>query len=584
MITKLTLRNFKSVGEQVYDFTRFDLLVGRNNSGKSTVLQAMAIWQFCVDEFHRSKRTGTTGIQVVLPNFTALPVPEFILLWKDRTDRNYPLDPTTGRKKQEFVLIEILLEWQDAAGRTGTFGVELRYHSPQTMYAIPSGGWSVFRECAKAGSLPRIAYVPPFSGLEPTEKFLDISPMRQQVGKGQPGSVLRNLLLRVSGPSARDNGGQPPPRAPTAADWKELAGMVERWFSVKISPPRYESTKDVYITVEYTDGARSYDIISGGSGFHQTLTLLAFLFGYQPTTILLDEPDAHLHVNLQREILDYFKRKSQELGTQFLIATHAEEFARGVNASQIVSLLDRKPKRVESTPDVIRAMADVFNEEITRVMASPYVLYVEGEDDERILRAWAGACSAQEAMDKVCFKTMGGGSKKSMKERADAHFVALQQIVPGVARLMLFDFDDADEAFHPKAGNPALAEWKRKNIENYLLVPDAWHRAALKQLQLAADDLFAQTTLKVIDDFFVGQNLTLPPGRTWRQVNANVFSVVDGKKILFENAESLFQQLRAADPSVALIREVVALTMTRDEIHEDVHEFIGKVRSLTRTD
>ena len=81
MITKLTLRNFKGVGEQVYEFTRFDLLVGRNNSGKSTVLQAMAIWQFCVDEFHRSKRTGTTGIQVVLPNFSALPVPEFILLW-----------------------------------------------------------------------------------------------------------------------------------------------------------------------------------------------------------------------------------------------------------------------------------------------------------------------------------------------------------------------------------------------------------------------------------------------------------------------------------------------------------------------
>lgn len=584
MITKLTLRNFKSVGEQVYDFTRFDLLVGRNNSGKSTLLQAMAIWQFCVDEFHRSRRTGSTGIQVVLPNFTALPVPEFILLWKDRTDRNYPLDPATGKKKQEFVLIEILLEWQDAAGKTGAFGVELRYHSPQTMYAIPSGGWSVFRACEKAGSLPRIAYVPPFSGLEPTEKFLDISPMRQQVGKGQPGSVLRNLLLRVSSPSPRDNGEQPPLRAPKAADWKELAAMVERWFSVKIGAPRYESTKDVYITVEYTDGGRSYDIISGGSGFHQTLTLLAFLFGYRPTTILLDEPDAHLHVNLQREVLDYFKRKSQELGTQFLIATHAEEFARGVDASQIVSLLKRKPTRVESTPAVLQAMADVSNEELTRLMASPHILYVEGESDERILRAWAGACGAQQAMDEVCFKTMGGGGKKNMKLRADAHFAALQQLVPGVSRLMLFDFDDADEAFHPNAGNPVLAEWKRKNIENYLLVPDAWRRAALQQLQLPADDLFAQSTLKPIDDFFVDQNLTLPPGRTWRQVNANIFSVVNGKKILFENADGLFQQLRSADPPVALIREAVALSMTPDEIHDDVHEFIGKVLALAMKD
>src|ERR1700693_2546069 len=109
MITKLALRNFKSVNEQVYEFTPFDLLVGRNNSGKSTVLQALAIWQFCVDEFHRSKRSGSTGVQVVLPNFTALPVPEFNLLWKDRTDRAYPADES-GKKKQEFILIQILLE------------------------------------------------------------------------------------------------------------------------------------------------------------------------------------------------------------------------------------------------------------------------------------------------------------------------------------------------------------------------------------------------------------------------------------------------------------------------------------------
>jgi hypothetical protein len=137
-----------------------------------------------------------------------------------------------------------------------------------------------------------------------------------------------------------------------------------------------------------------------------------------------------------------------------------------------------------------------------------------------------------------------------------------------------------NSAFHPEAGNPVLAEWKRKNIENYLLVPDAWRRAALQQLQLGADDLFAQSTLKIIDDFFVGQNLTLPPGRNWREVSANIFSVVNGKKILFENADGLFQQLRAAEPSVPLIREAVALAMTADEIHDDVHEFIAKIRAM----
>jgi hypothetical protein len=578
MITQLTLRNFKSVGEQIYDFTQFDLLVGRNNSGKSTVLQALAIWQFCVDEFHRSKRSGSKGIQVVLPNFTALPVPEFNLLWKDRTDRQWP--SINGKKKQEYILINIRVEWRRTTGEADSFGVDLRYHSPQTIYAIPTDGWTKFRACEQQGDLPLIAYVPPFSGLEPTEKWLDVSPLRQQVGKGQPGSVLRNLLLRVCpypprGQDGRITKGYTPP-----AEWQELAGIIERWFSVKIHEPKYDSAKDVYITVEYHQKGKDYDIISGGSGFHQILTLLAFLYGYKPTTILLDEPDAHLHVNLQREILDFFKLKSAKMKTQFLIATHAEEFARGVDASQIVSLLSMVPKRIQTTPEVLRAMAEVSNEEITRLMTSPYILYVEGESDERILRAWADQCAARAAMDKICFKSMGGGGKKNMKTKADEHFAALKQIIPEVSRLMLFDYDESNRAFHPKPDNLSLTEWKRKNIENYLLVPDAWRRAALRQMDYGEDELFSPPVLNAINAFFAGQNLTLPPGKTWRNVTANVFSVVDGKRILFDNDDSLFHQLRNGSPSVKLVREQVAINMLPDEIHEDVHRFIGKLVTL----
>ena len=242
------------------------------------------------------------------------------------------------------------------------------------------------------------------------------------------------------------------------------------------------------------------------------------------------------------------------------------------------------PKRIQSTPEVLRAMAEVSNEEITRLMASPYILYVEGESDERILRAWADQCGAQAAMDKVCFKSMGGGGKENMKTKADEHFAALKQIIPEVSRLMLFDYDDSDGAFHPQPDNPSLAEWKRKNIENYLLVPDAWRRAALRQMEYGEDELFAQPVLHAINAFFAGQNLTLPPGKTWRNVTANVFSVVDGKRILFENDDSLFHQLRNGSPSVKLVREQVAINMLPDEIHEDVHQFIGKLVALVGID
>ena len=283
MITKLTLRNFKSVGDQTYEFTDFDLLIGRNNSGKSTVLQALAIWQFCVDEFHRTKRSGGTGIQIVLPNFTALPVPEFNLLWKSRTDRVYPTE--NGVRKQKFILIEIGVEWRNHLGENFSFGVELRYHSPQTIYAIPTGGWSVFKAHDQTGHLPKIAYVPPFSGLEPSEKWLDVAPIRQQVGKGQPGSVLRNLLLWVYPAPKRSQGAPAGKNTPAPEDWLELTSVVKRWFSVELLPPHYDSDKDVFIGVEYKQGDKTYDLIAGGSGFHQTTTLLAFLYGYRPRAI-----------------------------------------------------------------------------------------------------------------------------------------------------------------------------------------------------------------------------------------------------------------------------------------------------------
>ena len=575
MISRLTLRNFKSVGEQIYDFTQFDLLVGRNNSGKSTVLQALAIWQFCVDEFHRSKRSGSKGIQVILPNFTALPVPEFNLLWKDRDIRRSP------NKKQEYILIGIYVEWQRPSGEMATFGVDLRYHSPQTIYAIPGGGWTQFRACEQMGDLPVIAYVPPFSGLEPTEMALDVSPIRQQVGKGQPGSVLRNLLLRVcpTGTGTVKLASLPP-------DWQELVGTVERWFSVTLTRPRYEDGKNIYIEVEYQkakkklDGSngKGFDIIAGGSGFHQTLTLLAFLYGYQPTTILLDEPDAHLHVNLQRAVLDYFKKKSSEKGVQFLIATHAEEFANGVDPSQILSLLKQVPTLIDSTPQVLRAMADVSNEQITALLGAPNIVYVEGATDERILRAWAEQCGALTAIEKIHFKTMDGGDKKEMKRLAKEHFAALQQILPDVRYLMLFDFDSSEKAFHPPADN-AVVEWHRKNVENYLLVPAAWKREALKVSRLA-DDLLSEHILSAIDRFFADENLTLPASKTWRNVSANIFKEVNGKWILFENDTSLFHTLRNGDPKVEVLRERVAAVMTSDEIHEDVHQFFRKLIAM----
>lgn len=568
MIHKLILKNFKKVKEETFLFNNFDLIVGANNSGKSTSLQALAIWQFCVDQFRLSKKKGTNGIQVVLPNFTALPLPEFNLLWTDRTDREYKDDPASpGKKSQLFIYIEIDVYWYNQTGEEKNFCVRLRYQTPQSVYAIPNDGWSKFVEMDKNEELPRIVYVPPFSGLEPHEKWLGDGNVRQNVGKAQPGSVLRNLLYRVT-----DREGVPIKKN---EDWAEIVSRIKEWFDVDLMSPEYDPANSTEIVVEYKSNKRTFDIISGGSGFHQILTLLAFMYGYKGvTTILFDEPDAHLHVNLQRQIINYFKLNTQ---IQFLIATHSEEFIKGVEIDSILSILSGSPKRVQSNTAIIQALSAVDNIDIVRTQDSPYILYVEGEDDERILSAWANTLGKTELYQKFYPYFLDGSTKKEMKDRADNHYAALKQIVPNLKRAILLDYDNEGVALNPPTNQQTLNEWKRKNIDNYLLVSDAWKRTVEKEF----DGVFLQSSYDVIDDVFNGQNLTLPSGSTWKNVKAQIFSILDGKKLLFENTDSLFHQIRLLNNSdLKINRTAVASSMLAEEIHEDVDFFFKNLEKI----
>jgi len=575
MITKLTVQNFKRIQQEEFLFDRFGLLVGANNSGKSTVLQAMAIWQYCIEIFRQSKRTGGRGIQVVLPNFTALPLPEFVLLWNNKTERTYsPKANVPQQKEQKYIYIEIVVHWMNAQSEQMDFGVQLRYQSPQAIYAIPVGGWAKFTEVEQDESLPYVVYVPPFSGLDPHEQWLDDGNIRQHVGKSQPGSVIRNLLFRVI--DREDENGQPVPIKDNP-DWTEIQTKIKEWFGLEILPPQYEKKISTEIKVEYKANGKTYDIISGGSGFHQILILLAFYYGYdKATTILFDEPDAHLHANLQRNLLSYFHNKSEK---QFIMATHSSEFIGNVDMHDIISMLSGKPKRIDSSEKIIRALSDVDNSDIVRTQDSPYILYLEGEDDNRILSSWASVLDLSSVYEKFYPYILNGTSKQDMKDRADAHFNAMRQINPSIKRVQLLDYD-TDDSFHPGDKNPCIKEWKRKNIDNYLMVDIAWKRAVARQLNEPMDSLFLQPYYTIIDDFFSEQNLTLPSSSTWRNVKANIFSVVDGKKLLFSNRDSLFHRIKDIDDRGLIInRQTVAASMLKEELHQDIIDFFDFLKN-----
>jgi hypothetical protein len=244
-------------------------------------------------------------------------------------------------------------------------------------------------------------------------------------------------------------------------------------------------------------------------------------------------------------------------------------------------MLSGQLKRVQSTETVIKAMSEVDNRVIIRTEQSPYILYLEGEDDERLLVAWAANLGKTEVFNKFCVYILGGVTKIDMKRRADAHFDALKQINPKVHRVMLFDYDNDETAFNPALDNPVLKEWKRKNIENYLLVPIAWENAVLDALNINQLDLFNNKYGEIIADFFSEQGISSSPpkGFTWTNVKANIFQAVNGKKILFENKDSLFHRIKDLD-DLKINREKVAINMNEELIHEDIIGFFNHLSTI----
>ena len=504
MIKKLTLKNFKGVESQTYEFSEFDLLVGANNSGKSTVLQAVAIWGFCVEVFRQSDRSGVTGTRVLLPNFTALPLPEFNLLWHERTERKGIKSKKDGKQVNATarIEIEIALEWKDRNGTTRKFAVNLRYETPQSVYAIPKPGWEAFRELENADQLLKVVYVPPFSGLETTEKWQDTGVIQEEVGKAQPGRVLRNLLLRVW-KRQETNGEKTIQSHPVNhTDWDELTMIVERWFKVALSEPQYREGA-TRIICEYKQATRhlaeqtpskrgrkstpskKYDLISGGSGFQQTLILLAFFYGFHPDVILMDEPDAHLHVSLQREVLDYFQKMARERRVQFIVATHSRDFINQVAPHQVLSLREGGPTRLHlnyEVHDALDQLGALDNTQLGVLSAYRRLLLVENESDWRLLSIFLDTILGADASGQlkrrlaVCYNH--GSVWKADVEKLREQLQKMLKL-QGEA-LKVFAISDRD--YYPEReaaiqaktkGNVTFVMWERTEIENYLLVPDA---------------------------------------------------------------------------------------------------------------
>jgi len=324
LLTRVQIENFKRFEKLEVPLKPLDCMVGPNNSGKTTLLQALALFDFCVHHC-LNKRNGELEVKkrsIPPEEFYVLPVSDPMDLWTDRKSM-------VGGKQN---IIRICATFDQDREVTATVKLDFNRFGIGIKSTDDSQEW-----LSRLASY-RIAYLPVFSMFLAQEERRTPAIIEDELARGRVHSVIRNLLLDLK--KSNRHG--------------ELVDTLKRSFpTLKKMRIDFDEVSDRYISVVYQEAGRpkEFDVFSAGSGFQQFLYLFGFIRLRQPTAVLLDEPDVHLHGILQKALLQELYRLVDE-GKQVLFATHSRDLINGVSPENIIALEDEGARRLTVAYDV----------------------------------------------------------------------------------------------------------------------------------------------------------------------------------------------------------------------------------------
>ncbi|HOP78362.1 MAG TPA: AAA family ATPase [Thermogutta sp.] len=475
MLTKLTICNFKLFDEVEIELGQRVVFIGPNNKGKTSALQALALWDVGVKRWLEKRGGGAVpekrpGVTINRRDLFAVPVPASNLLWRDlRVRKGSRAD---GRVRTQNVLIEIIVE--GVKGEPWRCGLEFDYANEESFYCRPlriaDGQRS---EVPSHLADLRLAYLPPMSGLSPREDRLELGTINVRLGEGRTAEVLRNLCWQVL---QLENGKE---------QWQGIVQQIESLFGVRLNEPRYIKERGEIIMDYRTREGITLDLSASGRGQQQTLLLLSHMALNPGAVLLLDEPDAHLEILRQRQIYQVLTDQAERTGSQIIAASHSEVILNEAADRDIVIAFVGQPHRInDKGSQVLKALRDIGWEHYYLAEEKGWVLYLEGATDLAMLRAFAKALNhkAQQHLERPFVHYVANQPRK-----AQEHFHALREAKKDLVGIAIYDRLDSEPP-----SDPYLVQrmWSRRELENYLCQPETLLRFAEEQGRTHHGELF----------------------------------------------------------------------------------------------
>ncbi|MBS0466259.1 MAG: AAA family ATPase [Proteobacteria bacterium] len=487
----LEIENFKRFGaRQRIELDHPAVLIGPNNCGKTSAIQALALWAQAVQTWYDARRDSTAierkATSMNRLNIVAVPVQRTRFFWNNAQVRK--------GSKDIALRITVGVEFQ---GKVHPLTMGFRNQGDELVYCTPDEtSMARLDLLAHAASL-RVELLYPMSGLDTEEPVLQPGRVDVLLGQGRTADVLRNLCLVVAR-SSQD-------------DWLRIVQLMQRLFNVELGEPEETSRGSIMLAYRQPGVKEALDISSAGRGMLQMLLVFAYLYSHKRSVLLVDEPDAHLEILRQKQVYVLLRDIASENGSQVVLVTHSEVILDEALDNNLTLLLDGRADNLAGKLDIRNALKHFGAEHYVKARERGYVLYVEGGTDVDMLRALAERL--QHPVARVWDERINTFYVQNNYPQQDAdaelerveggfgvtprdHFKGLKSLLPGLRGLAVLDNDghgrqDRDE------GVLKIRYWRRYETENYFITPDLLQRYA--RGRFPPDDLFTQDAQNIID-------------------------------------------------------------------------------------
>ena len=467
----IEIQNFKHFGaKQRIELDHPAVLIGPNNCGKTTAIQAIAFWSQAVGTWFEAKGKSTprerTATSLNRLNIVSVPVRRTRYFWHNaavrRGNRDVPLLITVGilhRNKVEPVTMRF------------------RNQGDELVYCTPDDATLKKPEVVETAAGLNVALLYPMSGLETEEPILQPGRIDVLLGQGQTAQVLRNLCLLVFKDAPED--------------WRRIAKLMSRLFSVDLGDPTETGRGGIDLFYRQANVREPLDVSLSGRGFQQMLLIFAYLYSHRRSVLLIDEPDAHLEILRQKQVYVLLREIAARNESQVVLVTHSEVILDEALDHHLTLLLRGRADDLAARTDIRNALKHYGAEHYVRALERGYVLYVEGGTDLAVLQALAERLGhrAADVWDQrinafyIQDNYPDSDDLKAELERVEGgfgvtprkHFFALREMIPGLRGLAILDNgggarSDSDE------GGLNVVYWKRYEVENYLVTPEVLRR------------------------------------------------------------------------------------------------------------